>query len=326
MAAIEGVVHAREIAPDGTVQPIDLVHTETPCLGWRLIALGGDSLPARDWLMHQSGLTQNAVRALLDEDTRPRCVEMEDGALLILRGVDLKPKGGLAGMVSIRLFATQERLLVVQRKRLDAFEERVAALDRGLGTGGVGAFLGGLIAAMRQDVEPLLDRLETAVDTFEIGALERDKPPSKHERHRLNEARRSAVLLRRYLAPQAEAIRRLSALREPWIDDAQLREALSEEADHCRRAAEDLDVLRGRAVIITEEAALRVAEETNQRLLTLSVVSLIFLPLTFLTGLLGVNLDGIPFADRPWSFDLFAASTVAAGLLLALFLRWRRLL
>jgi zinc transporter len=326
MAAIEGVVHAREIAPDGRVSRIDLAHCAKPAAGWRLIALGGDSLSARSWLMRDSGLTENAVGALLEEDTRPRCVEMEDGALLILRGVDLRPDGGLGRMVSIRLFATSERLLVVQRRRMEAFEKRVAALDSGEDTESVGAFIGGLVATMRQEVEPLLDRLETAVDAFELHALETESPPSHAQRQRLNASRRSAVLLRRYLAPQAEAVRRLSALREPWVDDAILREALSEEADHFRRAAEDLDVLRGRAVIVTEEAALRVAEETNQRLLTLSVVSLIFLPLTFLTGLLGVNLDGIPFADRSWSFEAFAVSTVAAGLLLALFLRWRRLL
>lgn len=326
MAAIEGVVHAREVSPSGSVRQIDLAETTAPVEGWRLVALGGDSLHARGWLLQGSGLSATAVRALLDEDTRPRCTEMEDGVLLILRGIEGRSRSGPIGMVSIRLFATADRLLVVQRKRLEPFEARVAALDRGEATASVGHFLGGLIAALRHEVEPVLDRLETAVDTFELAALEREQPPGMHERHRLNETRRGAVLLRRYLAPQAEAVRRLSALREPWVDDPMLREALAEDADHFRRAAEDLDVLRGRAVIITEETALRVAEETNQRLLTLSVVSLIFLPLTFLTGLLGVNLGGIPFADAPWAFDAFAVTTVLAGLGLAAFLRWRHLL
>ena len=326
MAAIEGVAHAREIGPDGTARPIDLADAKAPCAGWRLIALGADSLPGRSWLMGESGLSPNAVRALLDEDTRPRCVELEDGVLLILRGVELSAQGALKAMVSLRMLVTADRLLVVQRRRLDVFETRVAALDRGEGTSGPGAFLGGLVAALRAEIEPVLDHLETALDLFELNSLERDTAPAHHERHRLNAARRSAVLLRRYLAPQAEAVRRLAALREPWIDDAALREGLAEEADHFRRAAEDIDALRSRAVIVTEEAALRVAEQTNQRLLTLSVVSLVFLPLTFLTGLLGVNLDGIPFADESWSFDAFALSTLGFGLLLAGFLRWRHLL
>lgn len=313
MAAIEGVTHAREMRPDGTIAGFDLSQVDGPCPGWRLIALGGDSLPGRTWLMTRSGLSSNAVRALLDEDTRPRCVEMEDGALLILRGVEPGPKGGLKGMVSLRMLATADRLLVVQRRRLDAFEARVAALDRGEGRASVGAFVGGLVAALRHEAEPVLDRLETAIDGFELAALEHEHPPSQHDRHRLNEARRATLLLRRYLAPQAEAVRKLSALREPWIDDPVLREALAEEADHFRRAAEDLDALRARAVIVSDEAALRVAEQTNQRLLTLSVVSLLFLPLTFLTGLMGVNLDGIPFAEEPWSFTGFALTTLGAG-------------
>lgn len=313
MAAIEGVTHAREMRPDGTIAAFDLAGAHAPCAGWRLIALGGDSLDGRSWLITRSGLSANAVRALLDEDTRPRCAEMEDGVLLILRGVEPGPKGGLKAMVSLRLLITADRLLVVQRRRLDTFEDRVAALDRGEGRASIGAFLGGLVAALRHEAEPVLDRLETAIDGFELAALEHERPPSQHERHRLNEARRATLLLRRYLAPQAEAVRRLSSLREPWIDDPVLREGLAEEADHFRRAAEDLDALRARAVIVSDEAALRVAEQTNQRLLTLSIVSLLFLPLTFLTGLMGVNLAGIPFAGEPWSFTGFALTTLSAG-------------
>ena len=45
------------------------------------------------------------------------------------------------------------------------------------------------------------------------------------------------------------------------------------------------------------------AEQLDQRSLVISIVAMIFLPLTFLTGLLGMNVKGIPYAEQPWAFD-----------------------
>jgi zinc transporter len=326
MAAIEGVIHGREIDPDGSVRPIDLAQAAAPCAGWRLIHLGADSLDARDWLLKRSGLSENAVHALLEEDTQPRAVAMEGGFLLILRGPEQDRAGDLERMVSVRMFVSERRVVGVQRRGLPVFDARVAALAAGEGVEGPGAFIEGLAEALRRAIEPVLDRLETAIDGFELAALRHERPPTQRERRRLNEARRGAVLLRRYLGPQADALRALCAHPPAWLGDSAMIETLREEADMFRRAADDLDALRSRAVIIADESALRVAEETNNRLLTLSVVSLLFLPLTFLTGLLGVNLAGIPFAESDWAFPAFALSTIGFGLGLAAWLRSRRLL
>jgi zinc transporter len=174
-------------------------------------------------------------------------------------------------------------------------------------------------------MEPVLDALGTAVDGFELAAFERAGPPTARERNSLNAARHDTVSIRRHVGPQAEALRELAALRPAWLDE-DARGALAEEADAFRRIAEDLDAIRQRAFIVSDEAALRVGEETNRLILRLSVVSMVFLPLTFFTGLLGVNLAGIPFAEAPWAFGAFALSVLAFAGLLAMLLRRRGLL
>ena len=57
---------------------------------------------------------------------------------------------------------------------------------------------------------------------------------------------------------------------------------------------EELDAARDRAAVTQEELASRLAEQSNKRLYVLSVVAAVFLPLGLITGLLGVNLGGIP--------------------------------
>jgi zinc transporter len=66
--------------------------------------------------------------------------------------------------------------------------------------------------------------------------------------------------------------------------------------------AEELEAVRERSALIHEQLTDLRSEQIENRALLLSIVALIFLPLTFLTGLLGMNVDGIPAAHQPWAF------------------------
>lgn len=65
-------------------------------------------------------------------------------------------------------------------------------------------------------------------------------------------------------------------------------------------------IIRERAAVTQEELQSRLAEQQNIRMYVLSIVAAVFLPLGFLTGLLGINFGGIPGADNPAAFGIFA--------------------
>lgn len=319
MAALEGVGHAREIGAEGAARPCALADFVQPCAGWRWLHLGRKSLEARDWLRRRSGLSENVVSALLEQDTRARCALTEEGALLILRAINRNPGARPEDMISLRLFIEPHRLISVEGRRVGAVEARLAALDRGE-TPTIGATLAGVVAALREDAEPVLDDLQAAVDAFEIESLRTETAlPARHRRG-LNDARHDAIQIHRHLAPQGAAVERLARARPVWLSKKE-RDGLRREGEAFRRIAEDLEAVRSRAAVISDEQALRVAEETNRIMATLSIISVIFLPLTFLTGLLGVNLAGIPYAEADWAFDGFALSLLALAAVMALILR-----
>jgi len=56
------------------------------------------------------------------------------------------------------------------------------------------------------------------------------------------------------------------------------------------------------------------AEQVDQRSLYIAIVAFIFLPLTFITGLLGMNVEGIPYAHSPWAFWGVVAFCILVGL------------
>ena len=68
----------------------------------------------------------------------------------------------------------------------------------------------------------------------------------------------------------------------------------------------------------------RLSEQMNNRMYVLSIAAAIFLPLGFLTGLLGVNLGGIPGADNTVAFWVFVVIIVLVVVLMAVLFRWKR--
>ena len=112
------------------------------------------------------------------------------------------------------------------------------------------------------------------------------------------------ISLRRYMAPQREALVRIVGEDLKWLerkDVLRIREAY----DTLTRYIEDLDEARDILTVTHEELLSRMSEQLNNRMYVLSLVAAIFLPLGFLTGLLGINVAGIPGAEYKWAFVIF---------------------
>jgi len=88
-------------------------------------------------------------------------------------------------------------------------------------------------------------------------------------------------------------------------------------------------VLRGlleysRAMVAHEEFVARVAQEQNSRVYLLSIVAAIFLPLSFLTGLFGMNVAGLPGMEDPRAFLLVTGIMLGLAVVALIVFRWKR--
>jgi zinc transporter len=263
----------------------------------------------RSWLLEESGLDPVVARALLADETRPRAVPNRDGLLVILRGVNLNPGADPEDMVSIRLWIEGERVISLRRYHLMAVEDLKEAVGRGIGPTRPSALLASLCGRLVARVGDVLDGLEDEVDALQDEVLSAES----HElRPKLAAVRRRTIALRRYLAPQREALSQLLSERTPWLEESD-RSHLREIADRTMRYVEDLDSARDRAAVTQEELNSRLAEAMNQKMYVVALVAAIFLPLGLLTGLLGINVGGIPGADNRLAFALVSGLLVALG-------------
>jgi zinc transporter len=275
---------------------------------------------AQGWLTLRSGLDPIVRDALLDPDPRPRALPIGDALLLILRAVNLNTGAEPEDMVSFRCWIEPRRIITLRHRTVRLAKAIARDLTRGRGPHDRGDFVAEAVVRILDPLVTCVDGIDDAVASVEDVALE---APARPLRHELAVLRRRAIGLRRFIAPQREAFARLAAAELPWLDD-QDRARLREAADRLTRTVEELDAARDRAAVTHELMASRVGEITNQRLYVLSIITAIFLPLGFVTSLLGVNVGGVPGRDVEWGFwVLCGVFACAIAVQLWLFRRWR---
>lgn len=292
--------HGFVVHMDGTVEECDASDAphhpgENDKLIW--VHLHGHEPEVLAWL-EQAEIPRAALDALIATETRPRADIIHPGAILNLRG--LAQQGVIApdGLVSVRLWAEKGRVISISFFKLGALHPVRKAMIAGK-IHDPGDLITAIAVTITDALDPDVAGLGDTLDAFESKL----KPgrQSLAMRARISKVRSRAILYRRFVTPQRAALERLAALEMDWLEDddrAHIRVA----ADRFARMAEELESVRERAALMHEQLTDLRSELVDQRALLVSVVALIFLPLTFITGLLGMNVDGIPYAHHPHAF------------------------
>lgn len=272
----------------------------TAALVW--LDLDGREVGAEAWLMAQDDIPELARTALLATETRPRSDFMGHGAIINLRGLGATPNDDPDSLVSIRLWAEAGRVVSLSLRTPLALDPVIARF-RAATISDPGDLLAALAGAITDDLDPDVAALGDSLDECE---LEIDKKSVYRMRRLVSEARNRAIGYRRFVAPQRAALERLAAASIDWLDDDD-RMHLREAADRAARMSEELEAVRERAALVHDELTDMRAEQLDTRGLVISIAAMVFLPLTFITGLFGMNFARIPFADATYGFEVTAA-------------------
>jgi len=286
------------------------------------VHLNAKSPGTRHWLETAAELPdETLVDALLAEDTRPRLNRRPEGLLLILRGVNLNDNAEPEDMVSIRIWIEAQRLISVQLRNLRGVTDMRAKIEAGNGPLDMGDLLTMFIEGSIIRLSPVMGDLADSVDELEDRILQMDLTGIREQ---IVSTRRKAIIFNRFLAPQKEIVQQLTETAPPWLDDGCVLR-LHEAQNDITRFVEDLTALRERSHSTQDEVANILTERLNRNTYVFSLIASIFLPLSFLTGLLGINVPGIPGADDPEAFIVFCGILAAVvALQVAVFkkLRW----
>lgn len=256
---------------------------------------------AKEWIRAKSGIDNIAVDALLADETRPRTIVLGDNLLLALRGVNLDPNSKPEDMKSIRLYISDNLILSASRRTILSVVEMTEELKKGIGVKSASEFLIELTYKMTDRIDTVIDKIHDRSERLEDNILE---SKLKNQRSDILNIRREIIILKRYLTPQKEALVKLYNEKISWLNEYQKIE-LRETNDQLIRHIEELDTIRDKIILIQDELVNNLSQELNSKMYIMAIISAIFLPLTFLTGLLGINVGGIPGAENENAFYIF---------------------
>ncbi len=258
------------------------------------------------WLNRSADIDPVIVEALLAEESRPRVERINDGLLIVLRGICVVIPGHESeishenNFVPLHIWVEADRIISVRDKNLflTALRDIRRSFERGKGPRGAGELLVQITDKVVRDLEPLLDDMDEEVDRLEEKLFEAN---DREVRQHLSRLRRRAVHVRRYLAPQRDALNRLEHEDPDWLterDKVRLREV----TDKVLRFVEYLDAIRDRASILHDDLSALISERIARNSHRLAALAALLLPPSLVAGLLGMNVGGIPGSALPWAF------------------------
>lgn len=246
-----------------------------------------------------SDFGQIATDSLCAAETRPRTIVSSDHLLANFRAINLTPGFQPEDMVSVRLWMNKNLIISAQRRHLHVVEELENRLIHNEGPKDSGDFLLAFLSIMTDKTSEVVTTLDDEIDKLEDAM--NNKFIKFESRNSVNEMRRRVIMLRRYLTPQRDAVIKLQTDKLSWINEGDILH-LREIADGMIRILEDLDSEKDRTTVLHEELFTLAQERLNEKIYLLAIVTCVFMPLSFLTGLLGINVAGIPMANHPWAF------------------------
>lgn len=304
------VLHYLELDGLGSAKRHQQLPQKLPASGGHWLHLDCNDEAAPAWLATVPDVPESVVDALFAEETRPRAVKMGSGILLTLRGVNLNPGSDPSDMVSLRLWITPHVMISTRRRRLLSVADQVQLLEQGEGATTIAELLTTLTQTLTDRMANVIAVLEESLSDLEERMSERVE---SQLRATLVDYRLQTVRLRRFVVPQRDAIMRLASEMQGWLTKEQAAQ-IGESGNDITRYVEALESLRERCLYLQEEFTNHQAEKMNARMYVLSILSGIFMPLGFLTGLFGINVGGLPGTENGDAFWWFCAVLVVMGI------------
>ena len=183
-----------------------------------------------------------------------------------------------------------------RRKPVESPEATRAAAAKGVRIASPVLLLETLIGYVIASIAASGSKLADEVDGIEDHILDERV---RGDRRRLGPIRRDAVRLHRQLLGLCAVFHRLEADGVTQDLPPQAITAAARIAQRLDALDRDMNLIAERSRLLQEELSARVADQSNRQLYTLSVLTALFLPPTFITGFFGVNTKGLPLADNP---------------------------
>lgn len=320
------------IAPDRqeTIVNASIDHVRRDCEGWPLVWLDCAGLADVGLIAEIGrifGLHPLALEDTVNTGQRPKVDFFDDHAFVVVSMID---DAALNRYEQISVFFGTSFVVTFQEREGDPFEpvrRRIeSSASNRLRTRQADYLAYALIDAVVDSYFPVMEEAGDRIERLEDETLGR---PERHQTGRMHELRRNMIVAKRTLGPLRDAIATLLRAEAQFVA-AETKVYLNDTLDHATRLLDTVEMYRDMLTGLIDMHLSLSQAKTSEVINLLTVISAIFIPLTFLAGIWGMNFD--PDAS-PWNMPELRAYfgyPAALGLMLivavilVLYFRWRK--
>jgi magnesium transporter len=321
-------LHAMVYTADGVERHDDIdTALETPGETW----VHADNVEPFEMsaLRDRFNIHQLAVEDVLHEETRPKTEEYDTHTFVLMKTARLSQRDDVAFHKEVRthsvgFFIGENWLVTMSTTEIDVIDPTASQWTKDgqrIGQRGTDFLAYRIMDAIVDDYFDLLDNIEDDIEAVEERVLDEPDPQMLED---LNDVRRDLLAFRKVAWPAREAMSYLSRGDIPEVADQNER-YFRDVYDHLVQVVDLIETYRDLTGGSRDIYLNAVSQSTNEVMKTLTVVATIFIPLTFVAGVYGMNFAGTQFAmpELSWTYG-YPATMIGMAILAAIMLVYFR--
>jgi len=269
-----------------------------------------------------------ALEDVVHVGQRPKVEDYEDSLFLVLDHFTASDGGSGLAKEQVSLVIQDGLLLSVQEHATGLFEPIYQRLQSGRGrirNGGAGYLSYALIDLVVDHIFPILENIGDRLEDLEASIL---ADPTQDDLNELHVIKQNLLVLRKSMWPTRELLRNRTLSESPLIGE-ETRFYLRDVADHATVAVDIIETYREMVASLNDLYLTNISIKMNETMKVLTIIATIFIPLSFIAGLYGMNFNpassplNMPELNWYWGYPaaLLLMAVVAGGLM---FFFWRK--
>jgi zinc transporter len=300
-------------------QKVDSVMGEQDANIWLHFNLA--DLRAKRWIETCAAIPRAAKQILLGTSHQMMLEPIEHGLVGVLGDLHHEFDSDPSKIGVLRLYLDNRLLISVRRHPLKSIDSLRRSVADGVSAAKPISLVIRLLHHLSETFGATITELGETIDRIEDRILD---DHISNESNELGRARQLIVRLRRHLVPQRHALTGLLSRLPTWLSDDETN-SLRQAVERLDMLGHDLDLVQDRARLLQDELANKQAERTNHNLYVLSIVTAIFLPITLITGVFGMNVGGLPGLQSSEGFIGVMLLMLVVVVISLCLLYWKRL-
>jgi magnesium transporter len=297
-------------------------YKDKPSVTWINID-GLHELPVIEKIGAHFGLHPLLLEDLVNTEQRPKLEDYDSYFFIVLKMLSLNPQNSEINSEQISLILGSNFVLSFQETEGDIFDpirDRIKNNKGRIRKMGADFLAYSLMDAIVDNYFIILEKLGERVELLEDELVQKPTQSTLHEIHKL---KREMIFLRRSVWPLREVLASLERDESPLLTP-QVSPFFRDVYDHTIQVIDTIETLRDMLSGMIDIYLSSISNRMNAVMKVLTVIATIFMPLTFLVGVYGMNFKFIPLAEWSYGFySIWAASLVIALAMLIYFKRRR---